>query len=251
MRISAQIIMTHMLGTADLDLLTEMMSQFTDLPFFIKDTDLRYVAANKAMAEIFGLDHASDLIGHVVGEFLPPHIARHYQALDYEVLQSARPIRDRLEPFGSSTAQWLLYTRMPVRNNAGTPVGILAVGRSIEAGGGQKGKYVRLAKALDWLREHHSQPLCVAALAELAGISVSQLERDTRAVLGTTLQAFQHRLRIERAVRLLEGESNIAEIAQLCGYSDQSAFSRRFRTVMNMSPSAWRNIARRKRLVVR
>ena len=67
MRISAQIIMTHMLGTADLDLLTEMMSQFTDLPFFIKDTDLRYVAANKAMAEIFGLDHASDLIGHVVG----------------------------------------------------------------------------------------------------------------------------------------------------------------------------------------
>ncbi|ARU15009.1 hypothetical protein A9D14_00990 [Croceicoccus marinus] len=235
----------HMLGTADLGLLDAMMEQLGDVSFFVKDAELRYVAANPATAEIFGLTEVSGLIGRRSGDFLPEHVARHYEDLDAEVLATGRPIRDRLEPFGMRGAAWLLYTRLPVVDLSGLTVGVLTVGRSLQARGGQSTKYTRLARALERLRADPAQPLDVAALARLAGISVSQLERDSRSVLGMTLQSFLHRLRMEMATPLLiETDKSIAEIAQACGYADQSAFTRRFHQVAGMTPHSWRTANR-------
>jgi AraC-like DNA-binding protein len=48
------------------------------------------------------------------------------------------------------------------------------------------------------------------------------------------------KMRLEGAIELLAGDKSIAEIAQACGYADQSAFARRFHAIVGMSPSQYR-----------
>jgi AraC-like DNA-binding protein len=56
------------------------------------------------------------------------------------------------------------------------------------------------------------------------------------------------RLRLEHALAELDTTDDpIAEIAQRCGYYDQSAFTRHFTKVVGMSPGAYR----RRRGVIR
>ena len=66
------------------------------------------------------------------------------------------------------------------------------------------------------------------------------LERDFRRIFGMNLRDFLLRLRMERAVELLDEGTGIAEIAYACGYSDHSAFTRSFRRMFGLSPSAYR-----------
>jgi AraC-like DNA-binding protein len=50
------------------------------------------------------------------------------------------------------------------------------------------------------------------------------------------------KLRLERAADLLDGRASIAAIAQTCGYSDHSAFTRQFRAVVGVTPRDYRRL---------
>lgn len=229
-----------MLGTADLGLLERLLSPLGEIPFFVKDRDLRFVAANPAMASLVGVRHPSELIGHTSRDFFTAHVAEMYEAVDRHILQSGDTVRDRLELTGPRSDTWLLYTRTPVFAGDGAVTGVAAVARALPAGHARGAIYSRLADALNWLRDHIAEPLDVPALAKRAGISVSQLERNAASVLGISLRTAQHRLRIDHAIGLLATGMPIAHIAQACGFSDQSAFTRRFRTATGLTPQRWR-----------
>ena len=81
-------------------------------------------------------------------------------------------------------------------------------------------------------------------LADTAGISVAQLERLFKRVFQLTPQQLLTKLRIEAAMRLLHGDTSIAEIGQLCGFSDQSAFARQFKCTVGMPPRDYRALVR-------
>jgi AraC-like DNA-binding protein len=81
------------------------------------------------------------------------------------------------------------------------------------------------------------------ALADLAGLSLSQLERQFRRVFHLTPQQWLTRLRIEAAMQQLQGEDTIAAIGQSCGFSDQSAFSRQFKAMVGLTPRDYRRLA--------
>jgi len=83
----------------------------------------------------------------------------------------------------------------------------------------------------------------VAKLAELAGVSVAQLERHFRRVFQLTPQQVQTKLRIEAAMRLLRGDQSVAAIGLACGFADQSAFARQFKATVGMTPRDYRAMA--------
>jgi len=86
----------------------------------------------------------------------------------------------------------------------------------------------------------------VSEMAAAAGVSVTQLERLSKRVLGLTPKQLILRFRLEEALRLLDTSTDsIATIASSCGYYDQSAFTRHFKRAVGMAPATFRTMSHR------
>ncbi|MFF7472836.1 helix-turn-helix domain-containing protein [Streptomyces sp. NPDC008092] len=97
------------------------------------------------------------------------------------------------------------------------------------------------------VRRHWSdgvaRPLPLERLARAAGVSESTLSRICRRHLGVSPVAGLERLRLARAEPLLWlSNLSLRAIALRCGFPDAYHFSRRFRAVYGMSPSAFRRV---------
>ncbi len=83
--------------------------------------------------------------------------------------------------------------------------------------------------------------LTLAEMARATATSPRTLARRTATALGTTPLRFAQRLRVARAVHLLETtKSSIDEVAARVGYADAAAFRRVFRRETGESPRAVR-----------
>ena len=84
-------------------------------------------------------------------------------------------------------------------------------------------------------------PWTVREMADNAGLSVSRLHAVFQEEWNTTPQEWLSRLRIRKAQYWLASTDRpIAELAQLVGYSDQSALTRAMRRITGMSPAEYR-----------
>src|SRR6185436_20674941 len=90
----------------------------------------------------------------------------------------------------------------------------------------------------------YAEPLKLAELAKMARLSQSQLQRYIQRIFDLTPKQLIIKTRLDAAARLLVGDRTVAEIAQDCGYADHSAFSRQFRAVVGLSPTAYRTLRR-------
>ena len=77
-------------------------------------------------------------------------------------------------------------------------------------------------------------------MLEITGFSLSKLERSFRKVFQMTPQQVLTRLRIQIALHLLHGQDSVASIGQACGFTDQSAFTRKFKAEVGMAPRQYR-----------
>src|ERR1700704_4132420 len=89
----------------------------------------------------------------------------------------------------------------------------------------------RMNRVVDHIQTHLADPLDLEQLAAVACFSPFHFHRLFRAWMGETLQAFVHRLRLERAAQLLlfDQAKSVSDIAQECGFSSASAFARAFK----------------------
>ncbi len=238
--------MSRWLGGLDLGLMEAIFDQHPEGPFFIKDAELRYVAANIAMLRLCGVARREQLLGRTAHDVFPPRLAQGYEAMDREVIATGVAIENRLQLASAArgTARWLLFSRRPVRDAEGRIVGVVASSSALASGARADPVYRRLALVLDHMREHARSPLSLAELARLAGISASQVERDFSRILKITPREHLRRLRLEIALRLLETPMTIAQVAHESGYADHSAFSRQFHREMGSSPSDYRKHTR-------
>jgi PAS domain S-box-containing protein len=231
------------MGASDLDLLEGLLDQHLGSPFFVKDRELRYVAANRAMARLCGLTAGRELVGRRAGEFFAPELARHYEALDAAVLTTGRPLTNVLEATVSHAGDriWLLFTRLPVRDLHGLVMGVAANAQQLPSGHATEACYRRLKAASEHLRQYFHQQVSLRETATRIGTSIHQLERDFRRVFDMTPSAFLDSVRIDNAKALLADQArSVAHVAQSCGYSDHSAFSRRFLKRVGMTPIQYR-----------
>ncbi len=98
-----------------------------------------------------------------------------------------------------------------------------------------------LQKPMEAMRLYYDRPLRVAELASLACMSVSNFFRHFKAATGTSPIDWLKRERINQAKRrLIETDDPLAKIAEETGYYDQFYFSRDFKRVTGIAPSAYR-----------
>ena len=239
--------MDRMLGLTSLDLLEAIFEPLVDNPFFVKDAEQRYVAANRAMLDLCGARFRSELIGRTARDIYATGDAARYEMDDRSVLAGCT-ITDRVEEVrGVRRAPvWIIFNQTPLRGAGGEVVGIVGTSRRMRLDFSCDARFERFAAALRQLRARFDAPLDCAGLARSAGVSISQLERDFRKVLGVTPRTYQQRVRMEEALRLIGSGRSIAEVALQAGFTDHSSFSRRFRAATGMTPSHYRESALRR-----
>lgn len=92
-----------------------------------------------------------------------------------------------------------------------------------------------------YITGHASVGVQVAELASLARLSTSHFSKAFRASFGMSPYAMICRYRVSEAMRLMLGtEWPLVDIAQACGFADQSHFSRTFHRHTDTSPGRWR-----------
>jgi AraC-like DNA-binding protein len=100
-------------------------------------------------------------------------------------------------------------------------------------------------RSIAYMMEHLNKPLQVATLAALANVSPSHFFTLFKQRVGCPPMGYFTRLRMHHARRLLGSTSaSVKEAAAALGYDDPFYFSRVFKSVNKIAPSAWRRQSR-------
>lgn len=95
-----------------------------------------------------------------------------------------------------------------------------------------------ISVAIRWIREHFDEPVLVADLATLSGMSASSFHRHFRAATSMTPIQFQKQIRLQAARTILMTRSEtVAEVGYRVGYESPSQFSREYRKTFGASPA--------------
>ncbi|MFU8854783.1 helix-turn-helix domain-containing protein [Micromonospora sp. SL1-18] len=97
---------------------------------------------------------------------------------------------------------------------------------------------VHLSRARDHMDRHYAEPLDLAAVAAVAGVSKYHFQRLFTVTYGLSPAAHLSRRRIERAQDLLRATNlTVTEVCHAVGFASLGSFSRRFRDLVGETPS--------------
>lgn len=144
--------------------------------------------------------------------------------------------RDHGYELGAAVSDWLLHTH--IREGTGPQ----RMDLRFRLGVGDD----KLLKALKAMEAHIETPLSRDRLANLAGVSLRQLERSFQSQLGRGVHEHYLALRLGRSRQLLRETSlSILEVALAAGFASASQFSRAFRRTFGLAPREARQRDRR------
>jgi AraC-like DNA-binding protein len=221
----------------------DLFERLPDVVFFAKDTGGRYAAVNSTLVRRLGCSHAREVLGRTTCALFAPPLGDRYLAQDLAVIRSGRPIEDLLELhlYPDHHEGWCVTTKLPLLAADGEVVGLVGTSRDARLPAGEGGSLADLAEAVRMIRANLTEPLRVDRLASLAHLSPYQFTRRVKALFGVTPAQLIIATRVDAARRLLhDGEQSIAAVAQACGYCDQSAFTRQFKSTVGLTPSQYR-----------
>jgi AraC-like DNA-binding protein len=214
-----------------------------DVVYFIKDREGRYAVVNQTLVVRCGRRSKDELLGRTARQVFPSPLGNSFLDQDLEVLASGVPITQKLELhlYPTRIEGWCLTDKLPLRSPGGRIVGIAGISRDLQSPGAEADHFAEVASVLEHIRGQPGSELRIERLAKMAGLSVYQLNRRLRIIFGITASQLIAKTRIDAASELLRsGDAPIAEIANACGYFDQSAFSRVFRKVVGLTPRQYR-----------
>lgn len=96
-----------------------------------------------------------------------------------------------------------------------------------------------IGRVLQHIEQHLGQPLALAELAELAGLSMWRFATVFRQQVGVSPHRYICRLRVERAQALIRDGMPAATAASEAGFYDQSHLSRHFKSIYGMTPGQY------------
>jgi AraC family transcriptional regulator len=103
----------------------------------------------------------------------------------------------------------------------------------------------QVKRAKDILESRVNGDITIEELARQCGLSRSHFARAFRESTGKPPHRWLMELRLERARELLSNSTlSLGDIAERCGFADQSHFTRAFSAAMGVLPSAWRRLRR-------
>jgi AraC-like DNA-binding protein len=118
---------------------------------------------------------------------------------------------------------------------------------SIPAGRNARGGLApwQLQRARDFINANLAGDPSISEVANECGLSASYFVRAFKQTTGVPPYRWLTKQRVERAKELLqESGRELADVAQLCGFADQSHFTRVFSRSEGYSPGRWRRLHR-------
>jgi len=137
---------------------------------WLKDTESRYIAANKAMCKAFDIK-LEDLIGKTDFDISPEDLAKRYRADDQEVMKSGQ--RKRVEElWGKKEGErrWIETIKTPIYNDQGQVIGTSGIARDI----------TERKKAEEQLREYSEKMARAERLASLGSLGAALAHEITQ-----------------------------------------------------------------------
>ncbi len=213
-----------------------------DVVFFMKDAKGRYQVVNRTLVERCGFKNKSELIGKTSVDLFPEPLGQSYLDQDMEVVgsDSAMPENLELHVYPGGFQGWCVTSKLPLHGDGGEVIGLAGISRDLHMKADKFEGYEKFSATLDHIRKEFSQALRVDDLAAMAGLSAYQYEQRMKKVFGMPAGHFISRVRLEAAMEMLKGTDSIADIALSCGFYDQSAFTRTFKSAIGMTPSEYR-----------
>jgi AraC-like DNA-binding protein/ligand-binding sensor protein len=98
-----------------------------------------------------------------------------------------------------------------------------------------------LRKAERYIWDNFNRKISLEETAKASGLSAPYFSSVFKEEMGENFSNYLNRLRVERAAVLLTGTRKpLSEIAKLCGFEDQSWFSKIFKKITGTSPGKYR-----------
>ena len=104
-------------------------------------------------------------------------------------------------------------------------------------------RYDRFSAIAAYIEENYHEDLAVTDLAETFSMSDTYFAHFFKKEAGRSVITYLNEVRIRHAKAFLEkGEMSISEIAEAVGFNDLNYFSRKFKELTGMTPSAYKNL---------
>jgi len=93
----------------------------------------------------------------------------------------------------------------------------------------------------DYIRDGLDKPIAIEAVAAIARMPPERFGRVFQKATGMSLRQWQVDCRVRLAQRLLldDPKESLPKVALICGFADQSHFSRAFLKTIGVTPTAW------------
>jgi PAS domain S-box-containing protein len=230
--------------SVELAAIETLFDALSDVAFFVKDRDGRYLAVNHTLVRRCGLRSKQELVGKTVLDVHPRQLAHTYMAQDRHVIEAGCAIRQHLELhlYPNRRHGWCLTHKTPLRDDGGAIVGLVGTSHDLGLADELHPVYRQIASIAQHIREHYHQPLCLEQLARDAGLSLARVERLFQRVFHYSPRQLLLQSRLNGALALMAADDarTIADIAAACGYTDHSAFSRQFKALTGWTPVQYR-----------
>jgi AraC-like DNA-binding protein len=99
--------------------------------------------------------------------------------------------------------------------------------------------YVAAERAREYINARLDEAISLETLAAVSGFDRWQLSRDFRSLYGTSPYRYLIMRRLERARKMILAGAALSDAAMACHFSDQSHFTRHFRTTYGVTPKKW------------
>lgn len=224
-----------------------LFENLLDVYFYIKDKDGRWISCNSTSLQLLNLTDVSDIIGAKEESFFPKKIAHDICQDDLKILDFGESVLNRVELITDSYGDliWVNTNKLPIFNSQNNVIGIIGVTKPIIDQNSLPQKYELFSEIIDFIRANLSKTILIAELAKVSNLSESQFRRKFRIEFGVSPQEFILRARLQSAAHLLRNNScNISQVASQSGFSDQSYFTRQFKTFFAETPKDYRKSRR-------
>lgn len=222
---------------------TGLFAYLNDVCYFAKDRERRFTAANQALVSMLFKREERELLGLTDHELVPSYLADAYRDDDLSVLNDGVSIINKVElvTHNDLAVYWYTTTKIPVRDGNGNIVGLEGITREFRPASSEMGPYPGLYRLVELIREHYAEKLTIDQMATVAGMTVRTFERRFKERFHISPVGYLKKVRINAACRELVCTSHLlADIAQLCGFCDQSYMTKEFARIMKTTPQAYR-----------
>jgi len=215
-----------------------LLESTKDMRCVIKDREHRYLFVSPSWFESFRQFSREDVLGKTASELFPKWRAERYLREERRVMEEAL-VYDYLEYSINSDGeveQWRTVKAPWIEN--GEIVGYSNLGTRFDASP-EEHRQDQIPDIVKAIARHACDELSIDEIADKNNISRRTLERKFKEAMRQTPLQFRTHCKIIHAKRLLGKGEELSDVANRCGFSDQSHFTKVFAHHEGVTPKKY------------